>query len=509
MRLFPFSNIVVSVTYFVLATMTLVMAATVAANYSSLAVFNRQIRHPSITNYSWVACFFALSLALSIDFYRYAFDYPNSPFTIPDHVGGVASEIWEVHPRVLDARLLLVSSLARSCSVLFMTLALLHQLKYRSQWDPKDSYAALYPQFGYQVASRAPAGFRRHSRADSNASVVSAGRLSREPARDLVITEETGLLGSRASSSPPRVSVYGATHVPNTRRAPRPRALSIGGGGEEEIADVVEVLTRPTTPSSFRPSTPDLEYLPQWATTVLGAVYSLAVSWECSFVLLWIASLAGLWLQISTPVELSDKSFLIDADRLWGLPPPLVSSQPYRFSSLVFYLNVFLGILQRIPIVVLMVLIITTFPTVSSLSASASARSSMYRRRFGPALSSRILLFVGVVFYLAWWIEPSVLSRGLMTWFRIAIEPDSSLVQRVCSIPPYWWRTPLDATTGNGPDDNADLHGWASVVDLVQWIGGVGYLFLFLFVRAEYLRNMKEWVLLSVTHVQDTFDFRR
>jgi hypothetical protein len=52
-------------------------------------------------------------------------------------------------------------------------------------------------------------------------------------------------------------------------------------------------------------------------------------------------------------------------------------------------------------------------------------------------------------------------------------------------------------------------HGWASYVDILQWIGALGLHGCFSFMKAEYLRNSEAWIALTVSQVQNEFDFRR
>lgn len=48
-----------------------------------------------------------------------------------------------------------------------------------------------------------------------------------------------------------------------------------------------------------------------------------------------------------------------------------------------------------------------------------------------------------------------------------------------------------------------------AAVDIVYTVYIVSLLFLFLFVRSEYHRNMEECIWSAVSQIQDTFDFRK
>lgn len=50
-------------------------------------------------------------------------------------------------------------------------------------------------------------------------------------------------------------------------------------------------------------------------------------------------------------------------------------------------------------------------------------------------------------------------------------------------------------------------HGWASILDLFCWIGGLGVFGLFRFMKIEYNRNADQWITATVSEVQSTFGF--
>lgn len=52
-------------------------------------------------------------------------------------------------------------------------------------------------------------------------------------------------------------------------------------------------------------------------------------------------------------------------------------------------------------------------------------------------------------------------------------------------------------------------HGWGSYMDLIQWIGALGLHGIFSFMKSEYVRNSDAWIALTVSQVQNEFDFRR
>ncbi len=48
-----------------------------------------------------------------------------------------------------------------------------------------------------------------------------------------------------------------------------------------------------------------------------------------------------------------------------------------------------------------------------------------------------------------------------------------------------------------------------SITDLLQLLHLISVVFFFVFLRAEFQRNMEECIWTTVSQIQDTFDFRR
>jgi len=110
-------------------------------------------------------------------------------------------------------------------------------------------------------------------------------------------------------------------------------------------------------------------------------------------------------------------------------------------------------VLQRIPIIILVLLIITTRST-----------------NDGPTTQSKIFL-------------------GLAAGFNL-----------VNDLPLTMWARFLPETC---------IFVIASYVDLIHLLYLFSLIFFFLFLRSEYLRNMEECIWDTVSQIQDTFDFRR
>ena len=117
--------------------------------------------------------------------------------------------------------------------------------------------------------------------------------------------------------------------------------------------------------------------------------------------------------------------------------------------------------LQRIPIVVLVILI------------------CVQTHKDGPTPKSKVYLAIGAFFNL-----PNDLP--LNVWAQVI--PGMPLVATHL----------LD-----------DCLGWFSAVDLMHFSYFVSLIFFFLFLRSEYHRNMEECIWTTVSQIQDTFDFRK
>eukprot|EP00842_Homolaphlyctis_polyrhiza_P000754 jgi/Hompol1/167/HPOL_003017-RA len=188
---------------------------------------------------------------------------------------------------------------------------------------------------------------------------------------------------------------------------------------------------------------------------------------------------------------------------------------------------VVMSIIQIIPLYVLVFIIATTDAQSRQGSLTVSPRSRRRRRRYGPTSFTKLLFFAGVVLTTLWWIEPSLTSRAIESHILTTMDPRVGYEGSVCIVPPWWWiEVPANTTM---PSNNAatistlpqalsmqipdrvalKAHGWASWMDVGQWIAFLGLWCLFVATRAEYKRNMEEWIWITVSEVQNTFDFRR
>jgi hypothetical protein len=89
---------------------------------------------------------------------------------------------------------------------------------------------------------------------------------------------------------------------------------------------------------------------------------------------------------------------------------------------------------------------------------------------------SRLGLLLGLFLSTPWFIEPSLLSR----WFRQWVMAKYQDLSFICLVPPYWWTS-----------EQENLHGWASIIDIIYWIGLLGMIFLFIFMKTEFDRSTR------------------
>ena len=115
-----------------------------------------------------------------------------------------------------------------------------------------------------------------------------------------------------------------------------------------------------------------------------------------------------------------------------------------------------------------------------SLPLPSSRPRPNRNRIYGPSHYSKTILFFSSLFTLIYFIEPSLVYRILLN-FKLDETIDS-----MCVVPPWWWVERNESIVYI-----IKAHGWASWIDLVQWVGGVGIFGFFVFMKTEYTRNME------------------
>lgn len=146
-----YHNPTTSSTFFLLGLTHLIFTLLTLFKYCQVKIFNRIIKHPSVSNY-YFACFSStLAVASIIDGVRYSLDFPhqaigkfpsasldgNTSFTSNNQAGSSEEEEhYIVGPDVIDSWLLLGSFIFRSAALYFLTLSLNHQRIHRSLTVP-------------------------------------------------------------------------------------------------------------------------------------------------------------------------------------------------------------------------------------------------------------------------------------------------------------------------------------------------------------------------------------
>ncbi|KAI8805942.1 hypothetical protein BJ742DRAFT_391546 [Cladochytrium replicatum] len=147
---FTIYNPVTTLTFLAIALTCIAFAIYIPARINTVRVFNRKINDPTVKNGWWALFFGAVGTSFLIDSIRYCSNLPrfSSPgdgdlpvYSVVGDDGSPGSSgggrrrdppTWSIEPKEIDAWLLLTSALFRSVSVMFLSFALDHQRKYRS-----------------------------------------------------------------------------------------------------------------------------------------------------------------------------------------------------------------------------------------------------------------------------------------------------------------------------------------------------------------------------------------
>ncbi|KAI8898766.1 hypothetical protein BC833DRAFT_620033 [Globomyces pollinis-pini] len=450
-------------------------------HYNKVRIFNRRIKHPSVRNTEYACFYLFLAISFMIDAVRYMHDLPHQQPT-KNHPN---NDKWIVGPNIMDAWLLLASWLFRSLSLMFLTLALNQQRMYRS------------------TVAATPAEHRNSS-------------LYLPPNNQPSISDHAPLLNHRPQSYP----------------GTRPHLFPINRWSHDETShsDALEETERFDPPSDE--GTPTSDRLP--ASIFDASKYSEFLTtvnnifcWEFCVILVWILKLLLTLFSIDS-YRLSDP-VADPKSSLYSLNGnlPTIDFMPNQPTNNIHLLQdtwsifpLISSIIQIIPLLVLTFEIVTT-PALP-LETVVNTHSRRTRNRvYGPSKTLKCLLLVSIVASLVYWLEISIVARILNV---ISPQPPSSAT---CIVPPWWWvernnftmvpiniqeyQKPVKIIT-HGIDSfmksNTEL-GWASRMDGIQWIGSLSLIGIFFFMRQEYTRNQEDWIWVTVSEVQNTFDFRR
>ncbi|KAI8918750.1 hypothetical protein BC831DRAFT_516105 [Entophlyctis helioformis] len=254
----------------------------------------------------------------------------------------------------------------------------------------------------------------------------------------------------------------------------------------------------------------------------------LFFNWEFVFVLLFLAKITGMLLVVDPAAFIDDS--LVSGNGSFDLRSAAtnvaLNSDDARFIAMGV-----LSALQFIPLLIMLFCIVTGSSQPPQRTQTSGRPSRRARRRQGPAILTKCLFCISVLMMSVWWIEPSLVSRAIEQHIQGTMDPQTGYEGSVCVVPPWWWlEVPRNTSAPTMPDGQLlpseafaatamhrggsdriglNAHGWASWVDVSQWVGMAGLWILFLAMRAEFKRNMEEWVWVTVSEVQNTFDFRR
>ncbi|KAJ3368849.1 hypothetical protein HDU91_000230 [Kappamyces sp. JEL0680] len=392
--------------------------------YNQVSIFNRHIDHPSIKNHEYALFYLILGISFAIDGIRYSLDFPHKAIdqtvrgyfnaSLPNEDGS-----YVVGPGTMDSWLLLISACTRSAAVLFLSLALHHQITHRSSVATGSS--------GLQIPS--PALSSRI--ADQE----------REP-----------LLRSPAASQ------------------------------ESQAANDLEPNLVEEDATEYGDSTTDhLRCIPRH---VRSAIYTSALQYLQSIQFLLIVFFL---LKTLVLLAVTDSARLAEPNAPDDTPVDMLAlrADPWPWAFMLF------SIFQLSPVFYFSWIIVKT------PSLPENGPIQLHTRLSGPSLLSKTALSLGILLTVVFWMEPSVVFRF------VDLASHHPRNEAYCVIPPWWWqRLKSDAI------NLIPAHGWASLMDLVQWLGGFGVFCIYVFMKAEYKRNADDWVMATVSEVQSTFGFR-
>ncbi|TPX48819.1 hypothetical protein SeMB42_g02831 [Synchytrium endobioticum] len=463
----------VSMTYILSAVAFLIFTIIIAATCEGAKVFNRRVRSKSVQNGWWALWFFILASSYAIDGIRYS---AGLPMLAQDVLAGLHTPILYPHsetvdPLAMDSWLLSVSAMLRRFSTLVLSLALHHQLKHRSSWCLKETDDA-FPSYSNNNPTVNNTSNRIHS---------SLSRGFHRNSRLLESSSSQAYQAMPTSSEPARLQQavqqgsngWKERHVPNTGLIPI-------------YDEVVETVQDEEVPAHFH----------EKKCNMSGALIAFVTSWEFLFALLWALNVL----------------LLIAAN-----PPGSTASS--SSSTILTYLFACLSILQHLPILALVYIILI----------SPFEESIGNRRSHGPSRRARFVLGVACLTSLPLWVEPSILSRAVIS----SVEWHAGVVgrnvqSRICTVPPWWWRQGhqvvvdddiLSLVESDGIDTRGfhfqrpksskkqELIGWASSADVLNWVGLSSVWMYYWFMRIEHRRNYEEWLWLIVSHTSSVFGF--
>ncbi|KAI9104955.1 hypothetical protein DFS34DRAFT_222150 [Phlyctochytrium arcticum] len=457
---FTVYNPTATFTFLLIGLACLCLGIVTRTTYRSAKVFNRVISDRTLNN-DWWALFFALIGASAIlESIRYGMDLPNigfHPYPHPLHFR------LDTQGEKFDTCLLLAAALLRTFACFCASAALVRHAVNGSPDDmiPQsnaESYRTITIPNSVDLAQAGGRGVQSpgvdNSRFITPPETPNSARASR-------CTPHSTQPVSRAGAPYPDSEDEGAPLLGHSRRVFRALAESSGrwyrvsSGHQWVLVSGVLATTR-----------------------VLLLLYSLITQEVMSHTDRYVQSLHG-----------NEELF--------------VTSRPYSWPFML--ISVLTQVAQIVPILILSAVVVTR-PRQRASTGTSNTRPVESVTLNTPSILARSFAFAGALCGPMLFLEPGSISRIALAAVTRDPTDISDPQHRICAVPPWWWgeTEPIFSTVVR-----ASLRGWASLIDLSQWIGCLGILLFFFFMRAEYRRYKEEWIWISVTQLQAIFDFRR
>lgn len=171
------------------------------------------------------------------------------------------------------------------------------------------------------------------------------------------------------------------------------------------------------------------------------------------------------------------------------------------------------------------ILITKTSPSPSStarivaLSSGNATIQEAYGSKQGPTRWAKFFLFMGILLCGAFVFPPNIWSRFMHSLGTVHNHDENDGSGKWKGTPSIWdlnqvERThPIHIPFGSRQIATSCIQpifqGYVSFLDIIQWCGVVGLVFLIFFIRQEFMRCKERVVWATVSQVQDTFGFLR
>ncbi|KAJ1555477.1 Terminal nucleotidyltransferase 4A [Nowakowskiella sp. JEL0078] len=325
-----------------------------------------------------------------------------------------------------DKNLLWAASLSRCTAVLWLSYALNYQKNFKSTVRPLDPNGGTvtFSQISQQFVNETTSLNRRLSASSYGTNAINDSSSISSGQRSFVRRSNTFS------------SVSGRPQSFNSRQQSY-RDIENTDDSNEDLSDDID---QPLT----------------FSEQIFESISAILLSWEFIFFFLW-------FLHVATICFLANNSSVF------------VASPLKAFSAAVYLVVSFL---QHTPIVIIFISIILS---PSHIIVASSDRRNMIRQRHGPTRITKIFLVVSISFGIFFWVEPSRLSRVVLE--SIGRGDENCIQDLICIVPPNFWDD-----VSNCESKKSGKHGWASLLDVFQWMGFTSLISLLFFIKTEHYR---------------------